>query len=96
MGLEMAEVAMDVEDLFKISIPDNEGEWLRRAGDLHRLISNQLAKRNWSRNLDDPVGPKWTEDEVWGELQQIIARVLVVPLERVTKESHFVNDLGAG
>jgi acyl carrier protein len=96
MGLELAEIVMDAEDLFKISIPESDGERIRRAGDFHSLISKQLEQRNWSKSIDHPEGPKWTEDEIWKELRHMIARGLNVPLERVTKESRFVEDLGAG
>ncbi len=94
MGLEMAEVAMEVEDVFSIAVSEGS-PIMPRVGDLNSFILLQLSARNWDRKPGVPE-PKWTEAEVWKRLLEIICLTFPVPPESITKETRFVEDLGAG
>jgi acyl carrier protein len=55
-------------------------------------LATDLLTRNYgelSRRLE-----KWHSREVWNCLRHLISRQLGVPVEKVTRGAHFVNDLG--
>ena len=94
MGLDTVEIVMAVEVAFNINMPES-GLAMARVGDLNAFVLEKLSSRNWERDPNDP-GSKWSEEEVWLKLRSVIAQVLSVPEERITKETRFVEDLGAG
>jgi hypothetical protein len=80
MGLDIAEMVMDVEDEFQIQFPDDNP--IHTVGELRDFVVAQLKQRG-------PVD----EQAVWLKVVEIIkpwTRSTILP------ESHFVKDLGMG
>jgi hypothetical protein len=57
-----------------------------------------LARAVASSSQNDRSGAKkeWSGDEIWTTLRQIVADMVAVDVSRVTSESRFVEDIGAG
>jgi acyl carrier protein len=43
MGLDLVEVVMRTEEVFSISIPDEDAEQIRTVGDLYRIVLEKLS-----------------------------------------------------
>jgi acyl carrier protein len=87
MGLEMVDLTMQVEDRFRIEIPDHEASQFETVGQLYDYVRGKLR----------PVGSdKWSDERIWLTLQDIIVNQLGVPREAVVREAHFVRDFDAG
>jgi len=103
MGLEMVEIIMEVEETFGIQIPDDETAEVVTPGDLYDLIVQRLRTRDSVQSSveqdygrPDMRSITWDEDHLWAKLQQIIADVLGIQAADVTREAHFLRDLGCG
>jgi len=93
MGMDGAEIVMDAEEHFGVSIPETTTIY-RTCGDFHRELVSALTAAEKLCDSNQPATGKWTTDQSWAELRPIIASVLRIPVERVTKEANFVKDLG--
>ncbi len=58
----------------------------------------ELARAVTAINYSDPprTQNQWSDEQIWSTLRQIVADILAVAPERVTREARFVEDLGAG
>jgi acyl carrier protein len=81
MGLEIVELIMLAEERFEIEIKDEDMAFVSTCGQFCNLIK---------RKLEIDTG------DIWPEVRQMIAELLLVPLEKVTREAEFVRDLGVG
>jgi|GEM_PF-1378337 len=99
MGLDIAELVMDIEDTFDFEWPDEKFFSNNRSatlGDIHNYVMTKLAQRNFSRRSDGSSAEVWIEEDVWLKIRETVARVLCVPIERVTKTARLIEDLNAG
>ena len=85
MGLDIAEMVMEIEDRFGIQIADDEGISLKTAGELRDYVIAQLKRRG-----------QVNEEDVWLKLVEIIRRTLQRPKLEIRPESRFFEDLGMG
>ena len=86
MGLEIIEIRISIEDEFGIEIPDAEAAELDTVGKLFDYI---LAKVDQSEATTDQAN-------IWQRYITIISNQLNVQSDRIQKNHHFINDLGAG
>lgn len=86
MGLELVEIALAVEEEFKIEISSEDGSIWRTCGDLSDYVTAALNAR----------GDVKSEEAVWLQLKQIIVEQIGVKPEEVTREARFVEGLGCG
>lgn len=52
-SLEMQDYLQQLEQEFKIDIPDNEAKRLKTIGDVYDCITNKLVSKGWSETKDD-------------------------------------------
>lgn len=83
MGLDTAELLIDLERRFHLDIPDQEFLRIETVGELHRWLCTVL-------NSSD-----WTEEAVWTELREVVLHHFDVEPEKVSEETSFIRDLGA-
>ena len=83
VGLDIVELVMAVEEVFKIEIDDIDAEQLVTVGDLHKLILRGLEKRG---ETPDP-------EKVWNILRDTIFEQCGVRLDEITPDATFVDDL---
>ncbi len=84
MGLDGAEIVMEIEDQFEIQLPDDEESRFKTVGDLHQIVIAKLIEK----------GQQPDHDEVFRKITGIISRVLNIAPERIKKSSRHVEDLG--
>ena len=83
MGLDTAELVIELERRFHLDIPDQEILRIETVGELHRWLCTVL-------NSSD-----WTEEAVWTELREVVLHHFDVEPEKVSEETSFIRDLGA-
>jgi acyl carrier protein len=86
MGLDVIEIVMALEKEFELQIPDKDAMTLARVGEISDYIVRRLQERGES--------PK--ANEVFERVKNVIVKTLDVEPERVSRETHFIYDLGAG
>lgn len=79
MGLEMVEYIMEVEEEFRIKIPDDVSWELRTIGEMADYVVSQGG---------------WTRGRVVQLLREIASNQSGLPLEQLRENSRFVEDLG--
>jgi acyl carrier protein len=93
MGLDGVEIVMTVEDRFCIKLPDAECEKCVTVSDLVEAVIRQLPPLQ-------PIGSDGASEatayrkRVLGEVRQIIAEQMNIPMDKIRSESRFVQDLG--
>lgn len=86
MGLNMLEIAMEVEQEFDIEIPDDAAAEIRTVGDL----------TDWVYIAMDPKNPSgWTQPRIEQTVHEIVAKQLGVKVADLRPTTRFVEDLGA-
>ena len=83
MGLESVEIVMAVEEEFGIRIPDERAAELATVGDMLDFVLIALRQRG-----DEP-----DETAIWEHLRAVIVDQIGVPLEDVTRNARFIEDL---
>ena len=84
MGLESVEIVMAVEEEFGIRIPDERAAELATVGDMLDFVLIALRQR----------GEVPDEGAIWEHLRAVIVDQIRVPLEDVTRNARFIQDLG--
>ena len=84
MGLESVEIVMAVEEEFGIRIPDERAAELATVGDMLDFVLIALRQR----------GEVPDETAIWEHLRAVIVDQIGVPLEDVTRNARFIQDLG--
>lgn len=82
MGLDSVELVLEVEEVFKIKIPDEEANRIRSVGELYDSILVKTAGRG--------IQP----EQVWNDLKNIFVKSFGVAPEEIKKEAWIVRDLG--
>lgn len=80
MGLDSVEFILEVEDVFRVKIPDEDAERLLSI----RETADYLHRR----------GVMMARARIVDELRRIAAGAVGMPLDKVREESRFVEDLG--
>ena len=86
MGLDMIEIALDIEDRFDIRIPDGFWSEVHTVGDVFEGVLKLLAETHPSQPID--------RERVWQTLVKIHVEQLAVKPYEVTPESRYIEDLG--
>ena len=84
MGLDAIELILEAEKHFGVSVPDERTEKTETVEKFARLLCELRAQ------AESPL----PYDVVLLQLQQMIAKMFRIPIERVVPEAHFVKDLG--
>ena len=84
MGLDAVELILEAEKHFGVSVPDERAEKAETVEKFARLLCELRAQ------TEAPL----PYDEVLLQLQQIIAKMFKIPVERIVPSAHFVKDLG--
>ena len=87
MGLDTVELALSVEQVFQIDIPDSAAGEIRTVGDLHHFVVAELIRLN---------RPNVNSDIVFDLLRNLICMQLGVKPEEVVAGARFVEDFKAG
>ena len=85
MGLDIADLTMNIEDTFDIQFPERLVVPVKTAGDLHALIVAEMSKRE----VPD-------EDAVWNKLVELICKFGKMNPARVQRTSRLIEDLDFG
>ena len=85
MGLNSVEIVMEVEDEFDISIPDPDAERIMRVGELAEYVFAAMGGDQNSKGL--------SRDDVLQKIRTIVSEQMVMPIDQITAEKHFVRDL---
>jgi acyl carrier protein len=80
VGLDSVELIMEIEDEFKLRIPDDDAVELRTAGGILDYVAARID-----------LAPEAVERRVW----KSISRRLNVPVADIRRESRIAEDLGA-
>ena len=86
MGLDTVEIRLSTEELFGITISDEDASRIITVGDLHAVIMKELRAAGRERV---------NEDIVMDQLRTLICHHLGVERERVVPGARFVQDLDA-
>ena len=84
MGLDTVELVMEAEKHFGVSIPGERAETTITVGQFARLLCE----------LRDQTEMPLPYDVALLQLQQMVAKMFGIPLERIVPEARFVKDLG--
>lgn len=84
MGLDTVELVLETEKYFGVSVPDERAEKTDTVEKYARLLCELRAQ------TESPL----PYDEVLLQLQQIIAKMFKIPIQRIAPEARFVKDLG--
>ncbi len=85
MGLETVEIVMDMEDYFKVRIPDAAASKCTTVADLQTVIADLLVIRGRA------PGEK-LQAEVWQGMMAVLAKNRY-PLENIGPESKWIGDI---
>ena len=84
MGLDGVELIVEAEKFFGVAVPDERLVHTDTVGEFARLLAD----------LRFESGSPLAYEEVLRQLRQIISQMFNIPLEDVSSNSHFVDDLG--
>jgi acyl carrier protein len=84
MGLDTVELILEAEKHFGVSVTDEQTEKIETVEEFSRLLCELCAQ----------TAAPLPYDEVLLQLQQMIARMFRIPIERIVPEARFVKDLG--
>lgn len=84
MGLDTVEFILDIEEEFRIKIPDSDAESL---GILKELAMYIADKTNNAQYKNKP-------DAVMGMLVTLLSTRYAVPIDQITPNSHLIRNLG--
>lgn len=84
MGLDTVELVLEAERHFGVTVPDERAEKTVTVEQFARLLCE----------LRTQAGMPLPYEVVLPELQQIIAGIFRIPMERIAPEARFVKDLG--
>ena len=87
MGFEQVEIVMEIEEVFSVQVPDSALVWSTVGQTLDWLCGELGA---------DLPGSMWTRPTVEARLRQLVAETLSLPVERVTMNSRYAEDLRVG
>jgi acyl carrier protein len=83
MGLDTVELILEAEKHFGVSVPDERAEKTETVEKFARLLCELSAQTETPLPYDD----------VLLQLQQMIAKMFKIPIERIVPEARFVQDL---
>lgn len=83
MGLDTVELILEAENHFGVSIPDERAEKTETVEQFARLLCDLRAQK------ETPL----PYEIVLLQLQQVIAKMFKIPIERIKPEARFVQDL---
>lgn len=86
MGLDTVELLLEAEDVFGLSIPDDDAAAIETVGQFSRYIHQRLVARDGTAAA--------SEDAVFERLCDILERLFHIARNAVSRESRFVKDLG--
>ena len=86
MGLDSVELVMEFEDEFEIQIPDEHAERMRTIGDVVKYIGGHRAALDDDERLND----------IRRRIYVIVAEQMGVPIDELSDETRFVEDLNVG
>jgi len=81
MGLDTVELVMAFEEAFDIHIEDSDAAKMTTPGHVTEYVSQQVQENDQSIILRRII--------------EITSAQLGIPIEKINKDSHFVEDLGA-
>ena len=84
MGMDLVELAMEIEEEFAIAIPDNVAATLGTLGQIRDCVVQTLVAR----------GEVPDEADVWDRVKRVVAHQSGVAAATLTPETHVVDDLG--
>ena len=93
MGLDSVELILEAEEAFGISLADDEMVKTLTVGQFYEAIMRELPSPEKKFCLSAEVADH-DRNEVWESVRILVADQLGVELEKITKESRFVADLG--
>jgi hypothetical protein len=86
MGLETVEIVLDIEDRFKISIPDAAASQCNTVIDLQREVIKLLEQRG--REAGEQL-----DREVWEGIVAVIVKQTGIPASKIRPESKWIGDI---
>ena len=86
MGLDTVELLLEAEDVFGLSIADEDAAAIETVGQFSRYIHQRLVARDGTAAA--------SEDAVFERLCDILERLFRIARNAVSRESRFVKDLG--
>ena len=107
MGLDVVEIVMRTEEVFAITIPDEDAERANTVGKLYEIICARLSLppsptrptgTAAPRSLDPTLNPSpipWTHEEVWSTLVAIVLDQLQVDEGDIYYDARWNEDLRA-
>jgi acyl carrier protein len=107
MGLDVVELVMRTEEVFDITIPDEDAERASTVGKLYEIICARLSlppspirptSTAAPRSLHPTFNPStipWTHEEVWSTLVAIVIEQLQVDEEDIHYDARWNEDLRA-
>ncbi len=86
MGLDTVELLLEAEDMFGLSIANEDAAAIETVGQFSRYIHQRLVARDGTAAA--------SEDAVFERLCDILERLFHIARNAVSRESRFVKDLG--
>jgi hypothetical protein len=86
MGLETVEILMEVEDHFRIKVPDAVASRCITVADLQNVIVDMLVARGRERSSE-------LKDEVFHDLVDIVVKYNGMAAADIRPESRWVGDI---
>jgi hypothetical protein len=84
MGLDTVELVLEAERHFGVSVPDERAEKTDTVEKFAHLLCELRAQ----------TAAPLPYEEVLLQLQQMIANMFQIPIERIVPEAHIIKDLG--
>ena len=96
MGLDLAEIVMAVEEEFDITLIDENFQDIKTIGEFHdyivALLDAKLSKdrvEGLNSEVRNNSTAQYPKELVWPKLQKIIARIVSVKTDKITKDASF-------
>lgn len=94
MGLDSIEIVMELEERFRIKIPDEDAEQVKTVGELAELVLRRVAIESRAGELGMPGDPANAREFAIREVSTICAGVIGMDVNRIKPDSSLVEDLG--
>lgn len=88
MGIDYTDTMLSIENVFGITISEDEAQKIETVGELFHFILNRLEAKNDPRTKE--------RDTIWLLICQIIYYTLAISPKQltITESTHFARDIG--